>query len=224
LDCAISNEESRVAKVATYGADPVRPEGLGPELFYLPERYATGNPLPVPSEDLDAINRVVGAQVERGMLPNSLELSFAGRAEIDRHWDRRALAPDAYRGSLTILEADIHVPMGWDREIFVRVTNLGSEVWPGGEDRHPLIRLGYRWLGTNGSDAAAKGGRSTFAASLPRGGSCLVPLMVTAPNEPGVYVLEVDLVHEAVRWFGCPEQTRVTVSQNPPQWFTELQR
>jgi hypothetical protein len=48
--------------------------------------------------------------------------------------------------------------------------------------------------------------------------------MVTAPNEPGVYVLEVDLVHEAVRWFGCPEQTRVTVSQNPPQWFTELQR
>jgi hypothetical protein len=31
-----------------------------------------------------------------------------------------------------------------------------------------------------------------------------VPVWVHAPAEPGAYVLELDLVHEHVRWFDAP--------------------
>ena len=146
LDCAVSSEESRAAKVASYRADPIRPEGLGPEFFYLPERYVTKSPRPVPYADIDAITRVVRAQpVEQGSVPMYAALSVTRRAEINRHWDRRALPPEAYRGALAMLEPEIQIPAGWRRDVHLRVINLGSEMWPGGADRYPLIRIGYRW-------------------------------------------------------------------------------
>ena len=37
----------------------------------------------------------------------------------------------------------------------------------------------------------------------PRGDRALVPLRRPRPRRPGEYGLEVDLVHEGVRWFGC---------------------
>jgi mannosyltransferase OCH1-like enzyme len=39
----------------------------------------------------------------------------------------------------------------------------------------------------------------------------LVPLEVTAPAEPGEYMLEVDVVHERVRWFECAYRQPVSV-------------
>jgi hypothetical protein len=38
-------------------------------------------------------------------------------------------------------------------------------------------------------------------ADLPPGGETEMTLAVTAPQTPGEYTLEIDLVHEGVTWF-----------------------
>jgi hypothetical protein len=110
---------------------------------------------------------------------------------------------------------------GQTREIHVRATNLGSETWPGGLTRHPLIRVAYRWLAPGGTVVVPEGRRAPFPAALRPGRSCVLPVLVTAPNEPGRHVLEIDVVHEGVRWFGCATREEITLSEHPARWLTE---
>src|SRR5437588_129308 len=52
---------------------------------------------------------------------------------------------------------------------------------------------------------------SVVTAELPPGTSAVVPAHVRAPTQQGRYRLELDLVHEHVRWFGCEIATEVDV-------------
>ncbi|MDP8910683.1 MAG: hypothetical protein M3M94_01295 [Actinomycetota bacterium] len=53
--------------------------------------------------------------------------------------------------------------------------------------------------------------RTPFPAAVPPGCVELVPVHVVPPNAPGRYVLELDLVQEHVRWFGCTVRAPVDV-------------
>jgi FkbM family methyltransferase len=55
--------------------------------------------------------------------------------------------------------------------------------------------------------------RTQFEESVPPGATTRTMVAVQAPASPGEYLLEVDVVHEHVRWFGAGERVPFTVHE-----------
>jgi SAM-dependent methyltransferase len=63
------------------------------------------------------------------------------------------------------------------------------------------IRAGNHWLDEAGEMVVQDDGRASLPSSVGPGGNCRIQLEVRAPDRPGKYVLEVDIVHEGISWF-----------------------
>lgn len=138
----------------------------------------------------------------------------AKRFEIDRFIGARSVPESAYRARIEFVRPVTRLGPAIVREQEVSVENLGDERWPAGNHGQPLIRLGYRWLrreGDGGEELLGEGPRSPFTETVAPGARTLAMLQVRAPEEPGDYVLEVDVVHEHERWFRCPARLEVEV-------------
>ncbi len=96
--------------------------------------------------------------------------------------------------AMRLLEPDLRMYEGEVRGLFVEVTNDSGLDWPGGMEE-PLVRLSYRWR-----EDPIDRERTPLPAPLAQGESAIMPVTVTAPAEPGRYGLQLDLVHEHVRW------------------------
>ena len=107
----------------------------------------------------------------------------------------------------------VRLPTAAVRLIEIEVENLGDEWWPAG-DAEPEIRAAYRWLDGSGA-LYAEGPRTVFTETVGPGRDTRVMLVVQTPEQPGTYVLECDLVHEHVRWFGAATRAEVEVV---PDW------
>jgi hypothetical protein len=131
--------------------------------------------------------------------------------------------PDAaFKAQLTLPEAPAKLRAGQKETIQVHVRNASDVFWwsRGGElnernDNWFYIAAGNRWLKADGSLVTDMDGRYGISKDLKPGEETDVPLTVTAPKEPGDYLLEVDLVQEQVAWFsdkGSPTaRAKVTV-------------
>jgi len=220
LDLIASSKEERVAKSERYER---RRPGLRTEQghpvnnFYLPERFQTQPSLPVPNRDQLLIDQIVGNRfVDSSTGGPGRRWSTGSKPpyyrmdEIDRTWCGRDVPESAYRA--TWLSWPCVAPMHTDelRSIFVAVRNDGTERWPWGEAQ-PEIRLATRWLTRDGSSMRFNSIRTSFTADVPPGSIVRQPMTLQAPPEPGEYLLELDLVHEFVRWFGCTVHMPVTV-------------
>ena len=185
------------------------------EAFYLPELRATLRTRPAPAADRAAVERVVAAT---GTIPGPADFDapFVSAEESDRHWKGRAVPPSAYRVAIEPVGAPPTLAPGEGRIVPFRVTNEGTEVWPRGLDWQPAIRPAYHWLHADGSVHTFDGLRTGFTRDVRPGERILVPLGVVAPAAPGRYLLEVDLVHEEVRWFeqGC--RVEIEVAEGSP--------
>lgn len=184
------------------------------EAYYLPERRERVRTQPVPEEDASLVGRlleqspaVAGGRHRRGRGA----LRRVQPAEIDALWERRELGPEAYRARLELCEEDLTMIAGQTRTLEVNVHNASSEIWPGGAYRRPQIRVGYRWREEQGAIAVADGSHTPIPSELRPGRDTLVPAVVIAPAIPGRYVLELDLVEEGVRWFGCEHSAHIEV-------------
>jgi hypothetical protein len=109
-------------------------------------------------------------------------------------------------GSMRLLEPDLRMYEGEVRGLFVEVTNDSGLDWPGGMEE-PLVRLSYRWR-----EDPIDRERTPLPAPLAQGESAIVPVTVTAPTEPGRYGLQLDLVHEHVRWLNAGIHAKVDVT------------
>jgi hypothetical protein len=207
-DTLLNSTEVRAAKALRY-------ERLHPgqriagrpmnEAYYLPERTDPAT-REVPADDLELIAAVLAGDAPEPAV--RAEVGTAGRDEIDRYWGGRSFGDSAYEGGLQLLE---ELPLLWAgaaEKVDLQVENRGGELWPWGGAGGPVIALGTRWL-SGGS--VEDGPRTPLPADLPAGGSQIVPLSIVAPGEPGRYTLEVDLVHEHVRWFERPLRVEVDV-------------
>ena len=222
LDLVTSDHAAREAKVSRY--EHVRPGlrlGALPlnAAYYLPELRGELPLEAIPARDLPLIQHVLDAKPPA--LQQPIELRVATRAEIDAHWAEAPLPADGYHARIELGRAPSPVT-GEVREIDVRVTNLGSTVWPGGKDAMPEIRLSSRWEGFEPSEEQL---RSAFPSDVAPGQTVLVPMSFRAPDEPGEHVLVVDLVHERHRWFGVdatvpivvrPKRRAVVLVSQPP--------
>jgi hypothetical protein len=184
------------------------------EIYYLPERRADLVLAPVPAQDAAAVAEFldagadVPAQLRRAGGPGEL-----GAATVDEIWrlsEGRSLGEDAYAGAVELLDDDLRLVSGEWRTFDVEVYNRGSAHWPGGMDARPQIRLAYRWVGSGGA-VLEEGARTGLPAPLAPGARAVVPLEVLGPAAPGAHEIEIDLVHEHVRWFGAGVRARIDV-------------
>jgi hypothetical protein len=186
LHCALVRREQRVLHSLRYEIS--RPGAIAPgggpfnATYYLPERFARRAPRPLPDDDRAAVDAVLAGR-EPPVIPSN-----------------RLLQARAVRTAITLLEPDLRMYQGEARGLFVEVGNGSGDAWPGGLEEEPRVRLSYHWRTADGTLLAADGERSPLPAPLEDGQSAIAPVTVIAPPEPGRYLLEIDLVHEDVRW------------------------
>ena len=215
LELLEEDETARRAKVVRYEIS--RPHlvahggGRLNEAFYLPELRSELRTRGLPPEDQVALGRVIHCSAAP---PSSLELSSTHTrpgssdlpvtplAELDRYWAGRSFPPSTYAARIELFAAIERLLPEQADSVFVRVTNLGTERFPGLPQHDPPIRLTYRWLRPDGVVHIADGVRTVLPCPLEPGAEAVVPVTVVAPAT-GAYVLELDLVHEGVRWFDC---------------------
>ena len=63
------------------------------------------------------------------------------------------------------------------------------------------VNATYHWLKANGELAVWDGIRTDLPSDIKRGKSIDVGLVIRAPQEPGKYLLVIDLVQEGALWF-----------------------
>lgn len=179
------------------------------EAYYLPERHDDLRVLPVPAADASAVADFLDARASPPPGRTPVPVERRTLAEITRRDESRTLGADAYRTRLELLDDDLRLVSGEWRTFDVEVHNRGSAHWPAGMDALPQIRLAYRWRGADG--VLEEGARTGLPAPLEPGAGAVVPLEVLGPSSPGAREIEIDLVHEHVRWFGQAIRARIDV-------------
>ena len=100
---------------------------------------------------------------------------------------------------------------GTKTRVSVLVTNDSYRWWPvvgrSGTDQYAVV-LRNRWLKPDGSVVNDQDGRAHFPYDLEHQDTAGVHIEITAPELPGDYVLEFDVVQEQVAWFGDKGSTR----------------
>jgi len=185
------------------------------EAFYLPELRSSLKLHAVPDEDRASIARVLAATPPVGPGPAVEDVPYVSLREMDRFWEGRSVTDGAYRARIEPYEPTVSLTPATSQSVFLHVSNDGAERWSPRLEEEPRIRLGYRWLNLDGSLYTENSPRSPFPRSVKPGERVLAPLNVLAPTEPGEYVLEVDIVHEDVRWFGCACRIPARVEEPP---------
>ncbi len=88
---------------------------------------------------------------------------------------------------------------GQEFEILTRLKNSSGERWPSSGPTR--VNLSYHWLGPDGETVFWEGQRTPLGSDLDSGGELEILQAITAPEAPGMYYLELDLVRERVAWF-----------------------
>jgi SAM-dependent methyltransferase len=99
--------------------------------------------------------------------------------------------------------------VGQSAAVVAKVTNVSAHAWPSGR----LIRLGNHWYA--GTEPVTwNDGRTDLPHDLAPGDTVELELPVVAPDTPGEYDLELDVVQEAVTWWAAvgSDPVRVTVT------------
>jgi len=119
--------------------------------------------------------------------------------------DAKGALPDsAYRAQISSSDQPHAMKAGDQKPLWLKVKNIGTGVWP---SRVPpgsvgVVRVANRWLSDDGTEVVNElDSRVMLPRDLGPGDEAEFTLNITAPQAPGDYVLEVDLVHEGVTWF-----------------------
>ena len=136
-----------------------------------------------------------------------------------------ALPDNGFKAAITLLDPPAKLRAGEKQTIKVRVKNASDVKWyaRGAEinnssDNKFVLAAGNRWRdGADETLITEMDGRVGLDRNLNPGEETEVPLAITAPKEPGEYILEVDVVQEQVAWFsekGSPTaRAKITVTK-----------
>jgi len=118
--------------------------------------------------------------------------------------------PDrGFKAQITLPDSPLKLRVGQKENITVKVKNTSDVIWwqRGGEtsdrsDNKFYIAAGNRWLDKDGKRTKDTEGHNGIPKDLKPGEETQMPLLITAPKEPGEYIIELDMVQESVSWFG----------------------
>ncbi len=118
------------------------------------------------------------------------------------------LPNQAYKAQITFVSPPTKLRAGEKIVVQVKIKNASTvQWWARGApvntrpDNKFYVAAGNRWLKADGSKLTDMDGRYGIAKDLKPGEEEEVPLSITAPKDPGDYILEIDLVQEGVTWF-----------------------
>jgi hypothetical protein len=212
LDLVAQPEAARRAKAVAY--ETFRPgveyRGLSANALYLPEAFEDLETAPVPPQDIALVDALLSPKAPPERPSPRAGVEQPAPRDIAAFTQSAKLPADDYRATLRLPEPPESLTSDASHPIAVTVRNQGSTAWPWGGDVEPLVRLGYRWRRPDTGEVVADG-RALLTETVRPGHETLLTMTVGAPEEADEYVLEVDLVHEHVRWFGCGVRARVTV-------------
>jgi hypothetical protein len=119
------------------------------------------------------------------------------------------MADSGYKAQITFADPSLKLRAGQKETITVKVKNVSNLVWwrRGGEtnerpDNKFYIAVGNRWLDKDGKPTSEEEGHNGISKDLKPGEEIEMPLQITAPKQPGDYILNLDMVQEGVTWFG----------------------
>jgi SAM-dependent methyltransferase len=107
------------------------------------------------------------------------------------------LPSEGWRASVALLESISTLAPGEVAPLKVRVRNESPVPW----ETAAQLRVGDRWLASDGSAVMFEDARAFIETRVEPGGECEIQLDVVAPRRPGRYQLEVDLIQESIGWF-----------------------
>jgi 4-amino-4-deoxy-L-arabinose transferase-like glycosyltransferase len=118
----------------------------------------------------------------------------------------RAPAPlpeGAFSAEFRVLEIPRRVAPKERFRVRVVVRNAGAVVWPASERGLSPYRLSAadHWLDADGRTVTNDDGRGTLPRDLQPGEETEITFEVNAPQRPGDYLLELDMLQEGVSWF-----------------------
>lgn len=137
--------------------------------------------------------------------------------------EARALPPAAFKAQLSLVDPPAKMRTGEKQTIQIKVKNASDQPWfaRGGEvnknpDNRFYLAVGNRWLKSDEKTLVTNmDGRYGLQKDLKPGEEEQVSLQITAPKDPGDYILEIDLLQEQVTWFsdkGSPTaKAKITV-------------
>ena len=115
---------------------------------------------------------------------------------VSAPWTRGQLGPQVCQAEITVLEAPASLRPGTAGLVRARVTNRGTGLWPVDEE----IRLGNHWRDGD-TITVHDDGRADLPFALRPGETVEITLSIRAPESPGEYVLELDMMQELVAWW-----------------------
>ena len=147
----------------------------------------------------------------------------AARSEAPAPGQPAALPDNGFKAAITLVDPPAKLRVGQKETIQVKVKNASDVLWyargaavNNSTDNKFYLAAGNRWLQADDESLVTDmDGRYGLNRDLKPGEETEVPLAITAPKEPGDYILEVDLVQEQVAWFldkgSQTARTKVTV-------------
>ena len=84
----------------------------------------------------------------------------------------------------------------------VKVKNIGNTKWPsmGQPDGRFIVDMSCHWLNLKDKVVIFEGARTKLPRDMGPDEEMVLSPIVVAPPQPGVYILEFDMVQEAVTW------------------------
>lgn len=133
----------------------------------------------------------------RGTL--GLKISKAGLSGIGR-----AMLPAGHLAyHVTFLECSVPHQMQvggtYEGMAYFRSDDIGP--WLPAAQSERCVNMSYHWIDANGHMAVKEGMRTSLTVPVQPGESLNVAFHIIAPDTPGRYFLQPDLVHETVTWF-----------------------
>jgi hypothetical protein len=112
--------------------------------------------------------------------------------------------PDmAFKARLSVANMPAVMRAGEKYTLRVSLRNDGAVVWPGQQPTWQFqLNVGNRWLSETGAQITDMDGRVSLFQDLAPSETAELPLIVTVPAKPGIYILQLDAIQEGVAWFG----------------------
>ena len=163
--------------------------------LYLPE--LSDPPLAeTPAEDRALVEAMLAAPAPPAGEPR--DLPSATRDEIDALWPHRRVE---YAADLSVRSAPARLEAGELAQIELELVNRSGAALV-----TPAVQIASRW------DRNGLGPWTPLPAPVDPGETVLVVASVIAPLEPGRHIVELDLVHDGVGWFGAPVEVEIDVA------------